>query len=154
AARDVRKIANQPASTVAAPPASTVPFEHGPRATSVPALQIATATHKTVPKPQAKRRRVAPGANVYGMQPMTIGYLRIFENDARTTTFMDGAWREFGPIYMLRSDDSVAPKELREARRTGMVQSLVVRNDDDLRAAFDPQPPLSKGWHKLTTVTS
>jgi hypothetical protein len=85
---------------------------------------------------------------------MSIGYLRIFENDARTVTFMEGAWREFGPIYMLRSDDSVAPRELHAARLAGTVSSMVVRTDEQLRAAFAPQPPLPKGSHKLTTVTS
>ncbi len=92
--------------------------------------------------------------NLYGWTPLTIGYLRIFENDVRTVAFMEGAWREFGPIYMLRSDDSVAPRELHEARRAGTVESLVVRTDDELRAVFAPRPPLSKGSHKLTTVTS
>ncbi len=120
----------------------------------MPPLQVARATHRDVPKPQAKRRRVTATTNLYGWAPLTIGYLRIFENDVRTVAFMEGAWREFGPIYMLRSDDSVAPSELHEARRAGTVESLVVRSDDELRAVFAPQPPLPKGWHKLTTVTS
>jgi hypothetical protein len=155
AARQVRTIANEPLPAVDAPaPTPAVPYERRAAAASVPELQVATATHRNVPKPQAKRRRITPTTNVYGWAPISIGYLRIFENDVRTVTFMEGAWREFGPVYMLRSDDSVAPKELREARRAGAVESLVVRSDDDLRTAFAPQAPLAKGSHKLSTVTS
>src|SRR3954451_18944518 len=78
-AREVRGLANDPA--LAPPPSAQrfLPPPHtlptpGTVATSVPALQVASANHRSVPKPQAKRRRVTSTSNVFGWPPITIGY--------------------------------------------------------------------------------
>jgi hypothetical protein len=46
---------------------------------------------------------------VVGRPPLHIVYLRVFENGACARIFVQGAWREFGYVYLLRSAASVGP---------------------------------------------
>jgi hypothetical protein len=62
-------------------------------------------------------RRVTLRANLLGRPPLRIAYLRLFENQPRIRTFMQGAWRELGHVHLLRSASSVTPAELRSLRR-------------------------------------
>jgi hypothetical protein len=57
---------------------------------------------------------------------MHIVYRRVFENRARARTFVQGAWREFGYVYLLRSAASVGPAEFRRYARERRLSELVV----------------------------
>ena len=98
--------------------------------------------------------RVAIDANVLGRCPMNIIYLRVFENRARARTFARGAWREFGPVFLLRSAAAIGPAELRRARRSGGLDQLLVRSRDQLLAELDAAPaaPDGPGWRRLDTI--
>jgi hypothetical protein len=64
-----------------------------------------------------RAQRVTPDSNVAGRPPLQIAYLRLFDNQPRARTFLEGAWREFGTVFMLRSASSVSTRELRSLRR-------------------------------------
>ncbi len=55
--------------------------------------------------------------NVVGRHPLSILYLRVFENQPRARTFVRGAWREFGYVHLLRSATAVDPATFRKAKR-------------------------------------
>jgi hypothetical protein len=79
-------------------------------------------------------RAVTSTSNVIGHRPLDIVYLRPFGNRARARTWLEGAWREFGYVHLLRSADSVSPGELADARRRGGVQTLFVHDRQELSA--------------------
>ena len=100
------------------------------------------------------RHRVTRECNVVGRPPLHIVYLRVFENGARARTFVRGAWREFGYVYLLRSAASVGPAEFRRHAREQRLSELVVGSEGGFRARLarartEPDPP---GWHRVRTV--
>lgn len=99
------------------------------------------------------RHRVTAERNVVGLPPLQIVYLRAVENEARSRTFAQGAWREFGQVHLLRSAAAVGPGEFRAAARDGRLSELVVGSDARFRAQFAPRgEPLAAGWHRVRTV--
>lgn len=100
------------------------------------------------------RRRVTRERNVVGGPPLAILYLRVFDNRPRARTFARGAWREFGPVHLLRSAASVAPGELVRYRRAGRLDELFVSSPAQLARQLaevpaEPQPP---GLRWLPTI--
>ncbi|MBB2921468.1 PASTA domain-containing protein [Cellulomonas cellasea] len=105
----------------------------GARAQRVPRLSIENGwTGRDAPV-ERRLRRVTGTSNVTGGRPMRMAYLRLFDNQPRSRTFLQGAWREFGYVYMLRSASSVSPGELRELRRYG-IDKLFVSSRSELRS--------------------
>jgi hypothetical protein len=99
------------------------------------------------------RHRVTAERNVVGLPPLRIVYLRAVENEARSRTFAQGAWREFGQVHLLRSAASVGPGEFRAAARDGRLSELVVGSETRFRAqCAPPGEPLAAGWHRVCTV--
>ncbi len=80
---------------------------------------------------------------------MSIVYLRLFKNHRRQGTFMQGAWREFGPVSMLRSADSLTIDEVKFARSSGGLARLLTSSDDHLERTLEMSAPgrLERGWH-------
>jgi hypothetical protein len=106
-----------------------------PRADRIPPLQVTFVKPRKLPKPPP-RQRVTPEHNVIGRRPLDIAYLRLFENQPRTRTFVEGAWREFGYAHLLRSADSVPPAELRARRKHGGLDALFIDRYDELEQAL------------------
>jgi len=103
------------------------------RAARIPPLAIAPGWTARRHSP-SRLSRVTSTSNVIGQPPMRLAYLRIFDNQPRARTFLQSAWREFGHVYLLRSASSVAPRELRKLRRSGIEQMFVQTRDDLERA--------------------
>lgn len=121
------------------------------RAQVIPPLHIEFRPAKRFDKVR-DARRVTRDRNVVGRRPLTIVYLRLFENQSRIRTFLEGAWREFGYVHFLRSADSVSRSEYRAAETSGDVGSLFVSDSESMIARLGGAPlePLPKGRHKLT----
>lgn len=130
--RTVERLSDDPAllpflpDTVAPPPVS--------RAAVVPPLEVTVVNARKLPKVRVKLQRVSAHGNVIGRRPLQIAYLRLFENQPRIRTFVEGAWREFGYVYFLRSAASVTPAELRSARRVGDVSAMFIASRERLLA--------------------
>jgi len=92
---------------------------------------------------QRRRFRRVGEVNVVGSPPIKIAYLRLFENEPRTRTFVQGAWREFGYVHLLRSSGSVSPAEYRDIKRSRrrFVGSLPEMAAELARAPRLPTPP-------------
>ena len=71
-------------------------------------------------------------------------------------TFMQGAWREFGYVYFLRSAAAVTPAELRSAKRSGNIAGLFVASPDRLVAAVGGHVDqlVPNGRHKFTRIAA
>jgi hypothetical protein len=100
------------------------------------------------------RRRVKRHRNLVGLPPLRIAYLRVFENGTRARTFVHSAWREFGPVHMLRSAASLSPAEFQAAVRDRRLSEFVIDSEARFRSQLlsstvEPRPP---GWHRLRTV--
>ena len=88
-----------------------------------------------------------------GARPLEVVYLRLFDNVPRARTFMEGAWREFGRVSMLRSATSVTPRELRALKREGVGRMFIAspgRLAEELARA--DRAPLRKGRHVLRNI--
>jgi len=121
------------------------------RAQVIPPLHIEFRPAKRFDK-VCDARRVTLDQNVVGRRPLAIVYLRLFENQSRIRTFLEGAWREFGYVHFLRSADSVSRSEYRAAETAGDVGSLFVSDAESMIARLGGAPlePLPEGRHKLT----
>jgi len=118
----------------------------------IPPLDVRAVDARKLAKPR-DLRRVTAERNVVGARPIGILYLRLFENLPRARTFMEGAWREFGPVAMLRSAASVTPPELRELKRRGPTHMFIGSTDRLVQElAGADRRPLGKGRHALATV--
>ena len=104
------------------------------RAAVVPPLAVTFVKPGKLPKVRVKLQRVSADRNVIGRRPLQIAYLRLFENQPRIRTFVEGAWREFGYVYFLRSAASVTPGELRWARDAGDVSAMFIASRERLLA--------------------
>ena len=101
-----------------------------PRSRSVPPVTIEMI--KRLKRPHVKYRRVTENLNVIGRPPIQILHLWVFANEERLMNYVEGAWREFGVVQILRSASSVTPKELRAARQTGALGSLLAQTPEDV----------------------
>jgi hypothetical protein len=115
------------------------PPEFLPRAHLIPSLDVVLVKPRKLPRPRPLRR-VTGAANVTGGRPLSIAYLRLFENQARTCTFIQGAWREFGHVHFLRSAASVTPAEFRHAKRTGNLSGMFLISREQFHAELAKSP--------------
>jgi hypothetical protein len=127
----------------ALPPGQVQP--QGPYAWHVPELQVRELYPPRFRKRVTGLRRVTATRNVLGRPPLHIVYLRVFENQPRSRTFVKGAWREFGYVYLLRSAASISPASLRRARRAGQAERLFVDSRDQLCRRLDRPPTAPHG---------
>lgn len=152
-ARTVERMSDDPSLVPMLPPRSAAV----PRSVAhvVPELTVTILKHRKIRRPP-KLRQVTLGTNVFGRPPVRIAFLRLFENQPRVRTFMEGAWREVGYVILLRSAGSVTPAELAEARRHGDVGSLFVGSPAGLEAelASVQHPACARGRRRLTSVGS
>ena len=121
---------------------------------TIPPLQIRIERPRKFDKGAATLRQVTPEANVVGYPPLQILYLRLFDNQPRMRTFIEGAWREFGYVYMLRSATSVTPHEFREAKARRGFDHLFVDSDEELWAFVDEcgSQPAPKGRYTFRNI--
>jgi hypothetical protein len=125
-----------------------------PRASQIPALGWDDRRPWKVPRPP-RLRRVTATHNVVGRRPLSIVYLRTFENQPRARTFFQGAWREFGHIYLLRSAASVTPAEFRQFKRSRRNFTGLLIDSAEQFAAELGRPlagPSRKRWHVFKNV--
>jgi hypothetical protein len=137
-ARAVERLSNDPYLTRSRPEQS--PPEFLPRARQIPALEVELVRPRKLPRPR-RLRRVTATANVTGDRPLSVAYLRLFENQARTHTFMQGAWREFGYVHFLRSAASVTPAEFRHAKSTGNPRGMFLVSREQFLGELAKSPP-------------
>lgn len=149
--RRVRRLSDDPQVAALRPVDEVV--APGRRAAVVPPLEVRFVAARKLPKVEHKQR-VARDRNIIGHRPLTIVYLRLFDNQPRIRTFIEGAWREFGYVHLLRSADAVTAPEFRDARRTGDLTGLFVSDPATMLAALDraPADPLPKGRYKIRRI--
>jgi hypothetical protein len=82
--------------------------------------------------PEICFRRPDGPAVPYGGPPLNITYFRCFANVARTRTFLQGAWNEFGHVHLLRDPSSTTWRERWRARTPEKMAELVVSTEDQL----------------------
>jgi len=124
-----------------------------PRAGLIPALGWDDRRPWKVPRPP-RLRRVTATHNAVGRRPLSIIYLRAFENQPRARTFLQGAWREFGYVYLLRSAASVTPAEYRQFKRSPGSFTGLIRSEEQFAAELArPLPgPSHQRWHVVKNV--
>ncbi len=124
------------------------------RAATIPPLDIHIIKPRKLPRPRGKLRRVTLDRNVVGHRPLQIAYLRLFENQPRMRTFIQGAWREFGYAHLLRSAASVTPAEYRRAKKSGDIAALFVSSREQLLAELDRDgdQPKPKGRYTFEAI--
>src|SRR4029079_11460370 len=111
------------------------PIAPSPRASVIPRLDVQFVPTRKLPRLK-RRLRVTATRNIAGGPPLEIAYLRLFDNRPRTRTFIEGAWREFGSVWLLRSSQSVTPAEYRAAMRGGGLSQLFISTPDQLHTAL------------------
>jgi hypothetical protein len=123
------------------------------RASQIPALGWDDRRPWKVARPP-RLQRVTATRNVAGSRPLSIAYLRMFENQPRARTFLQGAWREFGYVYLLRSASSVTPAEFRQYKRSGSFAGLLIKSEEQFAAEFSRPSggPSWKRWHVVRNV--
>ena len=148
--RVVERLSKDPALAEYLPDAQ---LSQEPRARLIPALEIDDRSARQIPKPP-HLWRVTATHNVVGEQPLSIVYLRMFENQPRTRTFIQGAWREFGYVYFLRSAKSVTPREFRWARESQDIAGLFISSREQFaaRLARPPTAPSGGYWHSFKNI--
>jgi hypothetical protein len=153
-ARAVERLSDEPRP--ASSYADNIHDGRRPVATSIPTLTVDVVKSRKFPRPTVRIRQVTADRNIVGGRPLRIAFLRLFENEPRARTFMQSAWREFGYVTLLRSASSVSPSEYRQARRSGDLAGLFIDSPQQLERAIaqSDRRPISKGRHKLTTITS
>jgi hypothetical protein len=135
-------------------PHNTLESQSAPRARQIPELRWDDRRPWKVPRPPRLRRLTATH-NVVGRRPLSIVYLRTFENQPRARTFLQGAWREFGYVYLLRSAASVTPAEFRQFKQSGRnFTGLLIDSEDKFAAELARRPPgpSRRRWHAFTNV--
>jgi hypothetical protein len=151
-ARAIERLSDDASLAATMPPAELPP--PAPRARVIAPLRVDVVTPRKLPRPRVKWRTVTRDHNVVGGRPLRIAYLRLFDNRPRTRTFVEGAWREFGYVYLLRSAASVTPAEYRAAHRSGDFAGMFIDCPERLLSRLDGvhTAPLGKGRHKFTDV--
>jgi len=102
----------------------------------VPAFHYEIIKARKLPKTDAKLRRITAEANVVGRPPIRILHLWVFDNPTRLSNYLNGAWREFGYVHLLRSARSVTRKELAAADHFGGIDSLIADTTDEVDVAI------------------
>jgi hypothetical protein len=151
-ARVIERFSNDP--TLIAQLPEDEPVADRTPAAVVPPLDVRFAKAKKLPKLRVRLRRVTSDRNVVGRRPLRIVFLRLFENQPRMRTFIEGAWREFGYVHLLRSAASVTRKEYRWAKSTGDPRGLFVASDDRLESelARRSAQPYRKGRYRFRSI--
>lgn len=123
-------------------------------ATTIPQLDITLDRARKYARHQEALRPITPATNIVGYPPLNILYLRLFDNQPRMRTFIEGAWREFGYVYMLRSATSVTPRELRSAKGRRDFGAMFVDSDEELWAFCEScgHRPTPKGRNKFDNI--
>jgi hypothetical protein len=123
------------------------------RASQIPALGWDDRRPRKVARPP-RLQRVTATRNVVGTRPLRIAYLRMFENQPRARTFFQGAWREFGYVYLLRSASSVTPAEFRQYKRSRSFAGLLIQSEKQFAAElYRPVAgPSRTRWHVFKNV--
>jgi hypothetical protein len=151
-ARVVKRLSNDPMMRSVMPDAQQMLPSANVARVSGPPLEVRFIKPRKLPKPRGLHR-VTATSNVVGLPPMEIAYLRLFENQPRSRTFVQGAWREFGYITMLRSAATINPTEYRSIRRTKNLGRTFIDTDSELMASLTAAAaPLRKGWHAFRRV--
>jgi hypothetical protein len=134
------------------PPGQVQPA--GPYAWPRPELRVPVVRPPRFRQRPKGLRRITATQNVLGRLPLHIVYLRVFENQPRARTFVRGAWREFGYVYLLRSAAAVSPAQFRRAKKTGQLRALFVNSESKLRAKLDraPTEPYGPGLRAHGTI--
>ena len=122
------------------------------RSSSIPRLNVVFSGLKAEPLLQAIAGRVGRSPD----DPLHILYLRLFDNIAGTSHFLNGPWRRYGYVYFLASATQVDAGELESAKHSGSVASLFISTPGQLEAALvrqesgpydEPRPQgLLKTW--------
>jgi hypothetical protein len=144
-ARAVERLSTDPYLARSMPEHS--PPEFLPQAHLIPPLEVELVKPRRLPGPR-RLRRVTAAANVTGDRPLSIAYLRLFENEARTRTFIQGAWREFGYVHFPRSAASVTPAEFRCAKSSGNLRGLFLISREQFLAELARSPPAPSARHR------
>lgn len=151
-ARVVERLSNDPAMRSLMPDTEQMLPSSNVARVSGPPLEVRFIKPRRLPRPRGLRR-VTATSNVVGLPPMQIAYLRLFENQPRSRTFVQGAWREFGCITMLRSAATINPTEYRRIRRSKNLGGIFIDADSELMANLTATvAPLRKGWHTFRNV--
>ena len=150
--RAVKRLAEDPALAGLLPPDEA--DERRPVAPHRPDLRVEFVGKPWFGGQPRPLHRVEEHRNVVGRRPLSILYLRVFENQPRARTFVKGAWREFGYVHLLRSATAVDPATFRKAREGGRLPALFIASDDRLNAALAgaPTAPMPRGWHRERTI--
>jgi hypothetical protein len=154
-ARAVERLSEDP-TLASYLPDTTALSPPGRRAPVRPPLEVTFVKPRKLPKPGANLRQVTAERNIVGHRPLQIAYLRLFENQPRTRTFVEGAWREFGYVHLLRSAASVTPAEYRWSKRSGDLSGMFIRSREQLIAAIGRRrdQPIRKGRYKFKNVNA
>ena len=123
------------------------------RASQIPALGWDDRRPRKVARPP-RLQRVTATRNVVGTRPLRIAYLRMFENQPRARTFFQGAWREFGYVYLLRSASSVTPAEFRQYKQSRSFDRLLIQSEKQFATElYRPVAgPSRTRWHVFKNV--
>ena len=128
------------------------PTEYLPRAQLIPPLEVELLKPRRLPRPRPLGH-VTNARNVTGGRPLSIAYLRLFENQPRTRTFIQGAWREFGYVHFLRSAASVTPSEFRQAKSKGNLDRLFLISREQFLVKLAQSPlPSAKHWRAFKDI--
>jgi len=140
--RAVERLSNDPLLARYLPDTYMPPAEPAP---VIPVLHFDDRKPREIPGPPYLGP-VTAASNIVGERPLKIVYLRMFENQPRTRTFVQGAWREFGYVYLLRSAKSVTPSEFR--RVAPDVSGLFISSPGQLKAQLAQQLTRPNPWHR------
>jgi hypothetical protein len=148
----VERMSNDPTLSALAPDVEAE--SPSPRASSIPPLEVRMVKARKLPKPRGRLHRVSRDRNVISRRPLKIAYLRLFENQPRMRTFVEGAWREFGTVYLLRSAASVTPAEFRLAKRSGDLAGMFIATREQFGAVVDAPAgePNPKGRYVFKSI--
>lgn len=146
-ARAVERLSSDPYLARSMPEDS--PPEFLPQAQLIPPLEVELVKPRRLLRPRPLHR-VTTAANVTGDRPLSIAYLRLFENESRTRTFLQGAWREFGYVHFLRSAASVTPAEFRQAKSTGNLREMFLISREQFLAELLESPPAPSARRRQT----
>ncbi len=132
-ARRVERLSSDPALAAHPVFAADVAAQRAP---AIPDLEVCFDGEPVQFRRATPTRRDGASSN----EPLRILYLRLFDNVAGTTRFLQGPWRRRGYIHLLRSADQVEADELEAAEESGSVRSLFISSSDQLDAVLASQP--------------
>ncbi len=149
-ARVVRRWSDDPRLATFLPDNAWTPAAHP--ADVIPPLDVTVTKARKLPKPRARLRRVTRDHNVVGDRPLQIAYLRLFENQPRMRTFIQGSWREFGYVHLLRSATSATPAEYRQVKKSHDASGLFISSREQLLPVLDRGTVQAKGRRRLKGI--